>query len=60
LATHSRCPSVNVGVESIYCKARWSGEKRLPDVGRVELYPAFGGFEALPAGAIRPQSPRSS
>src|SRR2546429_9877487 len=47
-ATHSRCPSVSIGVESIYSKARWSGGKRLPDVGRVELYPAFGGVEALP------------
>src|SRR5712692_2854963 len=38
-----RCPS-NVGVESIDCQARLSGGTRLPYVGRVELYPTFGGF----------------
>ena len=36
-----RCPSVNVGVESIYCQAKWSGGKRLPDLG---------GGSALPVG----------
>ncbi len=46
-----RCPS-NVRVESIDCQARLSGGTRLPYVGRVELYPTFGGFEPLPAGVI--------
>src|SRR5437660_7072705 len=28
-----RCPSVHVDVESIYFEAKWSGGKRLPDLG---------------------------
>src|SRR3989441_13370118 len=49
VAVRCRCPS-NVGIESIDCQARLSGGKRLPYVGRGELYPTFGGFEPLPAG----------
>ena len=38
-----RCPS-SVGVEFIDFQARVRGGARLPYVGRVELYPTFGGI----------------
>jgi len=49
---------VNVEVESIYCQAKWSSGKRLPDLGRDESLPVgdsggamkLGEFLSLAAG----------
>src|SRR2546425_3628559 len=52
LRGHALSLSLDVGIEFIDYQARLSGGKRLPYVGRDELYPTLGGFEPLPAGVI--------
>src|SRR2546425_1272829 len=46
-----RCPSVNVGIESIYCEAKSSGGKRLPYRGGGGALPVGG----IPCGSLRPR-----